>query len=100
MGAAAASMTGSPAGMGASCSLFPSLPPAAGLSHPSSLIMGRPRGPIGGFRHGSFRSASEGAVSSAAEDLGGTPAVPGHDRTVRPVRVAERLELLRRRRRD
>src|SRR5215472_10931122 len=48
----------------------------------------------------SLSSAGDRAVRRAAVELGRAPAVPRHDAAVRPVRVAERLELLGGRRRD
>lgn len=45
------------------------------------------------------RLAGEHAFRGTAIELGGAPAVPRHDRTIGPIRVAERLELFRSRRR-
>src|SRR5262252_8480570 len=47
-----------------------------------------------------YRLPGERAVCGARVQFGGSPAVPRYDAAVRPVRVAERIEFLRGRRRD
>src|ERR1700722_16188439 len=64
---------------------------------PDPLSLSRPSGSETGRTVGSAHREGDGLL---AVQLGGAPAIPGDDAAVRVIRLAQRIELLRRRRGD